>query len=266
MRTRSGELSYLVAEEAVHDLPLNGRNFTDLALLQPGVLAFPHRDGGSVVAHGLGTSINGQDPRSIRYLLDGTLMNDFTNGPAGSAAGTALGTETVREFRVESNAYGAEFGRNSGGQIHVITKSGSNAFRGSAYEYLRNDALDARNFFDPKEKPDFTRNQFGFTLGGPIRKDRTFFFVGYEGLREGLGRTVSTVVPDADARSGILPDPSRPGSTITAGDPASPYLDEFPLPNGTNLGEGLAGLHLPVPTSARPGLLPGAARPEPRPG
>ena len=89
---------------------MNGRNYTDLALLQPGVIAYPYRDGGSVVAHGLGMSINGQDHGRI-YLLDGTPLNDFTNGPAGSAAGTALGMETVREFRVETNAYSAEFGR-----------------------------------------------------------------------------------------------------------------------------------------------------------
>ncbi len=99
--------------------------------MQPGVLAYPHRDGGSVVAHGLAMSVNGQDPRSNVYLLDGTLQNDFTNGPAGSAAGTALGTETIREFRVESNAYSAEFGRNSGGQINVLTKSGANNVDGS---------------------------------------------------------------------------------------------------------------------------------------
>ena len=119
VQTRGGQLSYLVSEEAVADLPLNGRNYTDLAFLQPGVLSFPHRDGGSIVAHGLAASINGQDPRSNVYLLDGTLLNDFTNGPAGSAASTSLGTETVREFRVETNAYSAEFGRNSGGQINV---------------------------------------------------------------------------------------------------------------------------------------------------
>ena len=104
------------------------------------------------------------------YLLDGTLMNDFTNGPAGSAASTSLGTETVREFRVETNAYSAEFGRNSGGQINVITKSGQNDWHGSLYEYHRNDALDARNFFDPAEKPDFRRNQFGATLCGPAAR------------------------------------------------------------------------------------------------
>ena len=104
VNTRTSELSYLVGAETIEQLPLNGRNYTDLALLQPGVTPFPHRDGGSVVAHGLAMSVNGQDPRSNVYLLDGTLQNDFTNGPAGSAAGTALGVETVREFRVEVNA------------------------------------------------------------------------------------------------------------------------------------------------------------------
>ena len=136
--------------------------------LQPMVNPFPHRDNGSVVAHGLAMSVNGQDPRANVYLLDGTLLNDFTNGPAGSAAGTALGMETVREFRVESNGYSAEFGRNVGGQINAITKSGSNRFDGSIFEYHRNDVLDARNHFDVGAKPDFTRNQYGGTLGGPI--------------------------------------------------------------------------------------------------
>ena len=96
VNTSSSELSYLVGSSTIEALPLNGRNYTDLALLQPGVLAYPHRDGGSVVAHGLGMSVNGQDPRANVYLLDGTLQNDFTNGPAGSAAGTALGMESVQ--------------------------------------------------------------------------------------------------------------------------------------------------------------------------
>jgi hypothetical protein len=245
--TRSGELSYLVDEKTVRELPLNGRNYTDLALLQPGVVAYPHRDGGSVVAHGLGMSVNGQDPRSNVYLLDGTPINDFTNAPAGSAAGTALGTETVREFRVETNAYRAEFGRNSGGQIHVVTKSGGNDFHGSAYEFHRNDALDARSHFDVGEKPDFTRNQFGATVGGPLRKDRTFFFAGVEVLRERLGRTVSTIVPDERARTGVIPDPRNPGAllTIPVSADVRPFLDAYPLPNGANLGGGLAALSFP---------------------
>jgi hypothetical protein len=228
VRTDSGELSYLVSERTIQTLPLNGRNYTDLALLQPGVVAYPHRDGGSVVAHGMGMSINGQDPRANVYLLDGTLQNDFTNAPASSAAGTTLGTETIQEFRVEVNAYGAEFGRSSGGQIHVVTKSGSNEWKGSAYEFHRNEAFDARNFFDGDDKPEFSRNQFGVTLGGPLKKDGTFFFVGYEGLRENLGRTISTVVPDDAVRARAV-------------DPAvRPYLDAFPRPNGETLGGGLA--------------------------
>ena len=240
VNTSTSELSYLVGSETIELLPLNGRNYTDLALLQPGVLAYPHRDGGSVVAHGLGMSINGQDPRSNVYLLDGTIQNDFTNGPAGSAAGTALGMETVREFRVETNAYSAEFGRNSGGQINVLTKSGSNRYSGSAYEYHRNDAFDAPNYFDSLGKPDFTRNQFGGSVGGPIETNRAFFFFGYEALVERLGRTVSTVVPDDNARLGILP------SGVVGVNPAvAPYLDEYPRANGDNLGQGLAVYNFP---------------------
>jgi hypothetical protein len=240
VNTSSSELSYLVGRETIEQLPLNGRNYTDLAALQPGVNPYPHREGGSVVAHGLAMSVNGQDPRSNVYLLDGTLQNDFTNGPAGSAAGTALGMETVREFRVEANAYGAEFGRNSGGQIHVVSKSGTNDLAGSAYEYHRNDALDARNYFDRDEKPEFVRNQFGGSVGGPLQENRAFFFFGYESLQENLGRTISTVVPDDDARRGILPNPAGGTTTIPINPAVRPYLEEFPVANGPALGGGLA--------------------------
>ena len=247
VQTGTGELSFLVGEQEIKDLPLNGRNYTDLAFLQPGVIAFNHRDGGSVVAHGVGASINGLDPRSNVYMLDGTLLNDFTNGPAGSAAGTTLGTETVREFRVETNSYSAEYGRNFGGQILVATKSGGNDWRGSLFEYHRNDALDAPNYFDQGVKPDFKRNQFGATLGGPLKKEKTFFFVGYEGLRENLGKNVSTVVPDQNARLGLLPTPGNPTLLRDVGvAPAvKPYLDAYPLPNGASLGGGLAEYRFP---------------------
>ncbi|MEO6212229.1 MAG: TonB-dependent receptor [Vicinamibacterales bacterium] len=240
VNTASSELSYLVTSQQIEQIPLNGRNYTDLALLQPGVNAFPHRDGGSVVAHGLGMSINGQDPRSNVYLLDGTLLNDFTNGPAGSAAGTALGLDTIREFRVESNAYSAEFGRSSGGQINVLTKSGTNRLNGSAFEFHRNEALDAANYFDVQGKPDFTRNQFGGTLGGPLATDRAFFFLGYESLIERLGRTISTVVPDDNARLGILPT-----GPVTIDPLVAPYLAAFPRANGPSLGQGLAAYSFP---------------------
>ena len=242
VNTRAGELSYLVDARAIEQLPLNGRNYTDLAYLQPGVVPFPHRDGGSVVAHGLGMSVNGQDPRANVYLLDGTLLNDMTNGPAGSAAGTALGMDTVQEFRVETNAYSAEFGRMAGGQVNVLTKAGANAVRGTAFEYHRNDALDAKNYFDVGDQPPFTRNQFGGTIGGPVKQDKLFYFIGYEGLRENLGRTITSSVPDENARRGLLPDPANPGQFLTVGvNPAvAPYLNEYPLPNGANLGDGTA--------------------------
>lgn len=235
VNTQTPELSYLVGEQSIRELPLNGRNYTDLAFLQPGVIPYAHRDGGSVVAHGLGMSVNGQDPRSNVYLLDGTLQNDFTNGPAGSAASTVLGVESIREFRVEANSYGAEFGRNAGGQINAISKSGTNDYHGSLYLFHRNDNLDARNFFDGARKPEFKRNQFGGSIGGPITREKTFFFFGYESLREALGRTIQTTVPDIDARNGILTSRNAAGALVTENitiHPAvRPYLDEFPLPN-----------------------------------
>jgi hypothetical protein len=242
VNTSTSELSFLVSGKALEALPLNGRNYTDLALLQPGVVAYPNRDGGSVVAHGLGMSVNGQDPRANVYLLDGTLLNDFTNGPASSAAGTALGLETVREFRVETNAYSAEFGRNAGGQVNVLTKSGTNQLNGSTYYFHRNDALDARNFFDSQGKPDFYRHQFGVTAGGPLDPDRLFYFFGYEGLQEKLGRTISTFVPDDNARQGFIPNPAVPGSLLNVGvNPAvAPYLNEYPRANGPSTGGGIA--------------------------
>ena len=201
-------------------------------------------------------SVNGQDPRANVYLLDGTLLNDFTNGPAGSAAGTALGMETVREFRVESNTYSAEFGRNVGGQINVITQSGTNRLDGSAFEFHRNDALDARNYFDVGSKPDFTRNQFGGTVGGPLRRDRLFF----------LRRLRSAAREPRPDRS------SPPCRTTTRGwaccrpdrspiDPAvRPYLDEFPQRQRREPRRRPGPLHVSVRSAARSELLPGAGR------
>ena len=205
VNTQTGELSFLTDQRTIEHLPVNGRNYTDLMQLQPTVNVFPNRDNGSVVAHGLAMSVNGQNPRTNIYLLDGTLQNDFTNSPASSAAGTALGMDTIREFRLASNSYSAEYGRAMGGQINVITKSGTNLLSGTAFTFHRNSALDARNYFDDDQKPSFQRYQFGGTLGGPLRPDRLFAFVGYEGLYENLGRTILTTVPDDNARRGILP-------------------------------------------------------------
>ncbi|MCA1584894.1 MAG: TonB-dependent receptor, partial [Acidobacteria bacterium] len=146
------------------------------------------------------------------------------------------------EFRVETNAYSAEFGRMSGGQINVLTKSGTNDFGGSVYEFHRNDALDAENYFDVAGKPPFTRNQFGAAAGGPIRPDKLFYFLSYEGLRENLGRTITSSVPDLNARRGVIPDPDNPGQLLNVGVNAgvAPYLAEYPSPNGAALGDGAA--------------------------
>jgi hypothetical protein len=234
LSTQTGDLSYLTDQRTIEEIPVNGRNYTDLVQLLPGVTVFPNRDNGSVVAHGLAMSVNGQNPRTNTYLLDGTLQNDFTNGPAGSAAGTALGMETIREFRVAVNSYSAEYGRSAGGQVNVLTKSGSNRLGGTAFWFHRNDALDARNYFDEDAKPEFWRHQTGGTLGGPLRADRVFFFGGFEGLYENLGRTIVTTVPDDDARRGVLPT-----GTVAISPTTLPYLLEFPIANGPARG-GLA--------------------------
>ena len=235
VNTQTGELSYLVDQRTIEEIPVNGRNYTDLMQLLPTVNFFPNRDNGSVVAHGLAMSVNGQNPRTNTYLLDGTLQNDFTNSPAGSAAGTALGMETIREFRLASNSYSAEYGRSAGGQINVITKSGTNRLSGTGFTFHRNDALDARNYFDDDAKPSFERYQLGGTVGGPLRRDRMFAFVGYEGLFENLGRTIVTTVPDDNARLGILPT-----GPVAINPAVLPYLLEFPAANGPSLGGGLA--------------------------
>lgn len=157
-------------------------------------------------------------------------MNDAA-GAAGSAGGTLAGVETIREFRVITNGYDAEYGRHTGGVISAVTKSGTNDFHGSVFEFLRNDNLDAANWADAARgdgtKPEFIRNQFGFAVGGPVVSDRTFFFGSYEGLRENLGQTKTFDVPSPDARAGIL------GGEAVAIDPRSkPFLDSYPLPNG----------------------------------
>ena len=256
VQTRSGELSYLVAEESIQRLPLNGRNYTDLALLQPGVIAFPHRDSGSVVAHGVGASVNGQDPRANVYLLDGTLMNDFTNGPAGSAAGTTLGLEMVREFRVEANAYGAEYGRNAGGQITVVTKSGTNDLRGRAWSSTGTMPSTRAITSTPARSPTSVRKPFGFALGG--RSAGPDLLLGYEGLRANLGRTIST----GGAGPGRAPR-DHPRSHTPADDHRAHHARRAPLPHAIPAPPGTpwaaASPRSRSPSAeGGPGLLPGA--------
>src|SRR5438093_1665271 len=217
----SATLSGLVDDKKIRDLPLNGRSFDQLAFLQPGVT--PYFRGRRETDQGEGTkfSVSGSRVDSNSFLLDGTNINDQSNNTPGSASGNLLGVEMLREFRVLTGAYSAEYGRYSGGIITAVTKSGGNELHGNVYEFHRNDNLHARNFFDQKSAPEFKRNQFGATLGGPIVLDRTFFFGGYEGFRQRKGESRLAFVPNADAHRGILPcprrepDPNRPPAVFT---------------------------------------------------
>jgi outer membrane receptor protein involved in Fe transport len=233
----SGAVSGLVSEQEIRDLPLNGRSFQQLALLQPGVQAALAAGNDVVGGRTPKISINGARPEQNSFLLDGTDINNVYNKTPGSAAGVLLGVDAVREFQVLTNAYSAEFGRSAGGVINAVTRSGTNELHGSAFAFHRNSALDARNYFDPAgTKPDFTRHQFGAVMGGPLQTDRTFFFGAYEGLVERLGVTGVTAVPDDNARQGLLPTGRV---QLHAAIPA--YLETlFPRANGRPLGGGAA--------------------------
>jgi len=232
----TGAVSGLVGEREIRDLPLNGRSFQQLALMQPGVQAALAAGNDVVGGRTPKISINGARPEMNSFLLDGTDISNVYNKTPGSAAGVLLGVEAVLEFQVLTNAYSAEFGRSAGGVFNAVTRSGSNRFHGSVFEFHRNAALDARNFFDPpsQPKPSFTRHQFGGVVGGPLQRDRTFFFGAYEALIERLGVTGVTAVPDDDARRGII------SGRAIALHPAVPrYLDVlFPRANGRSLGNG----------------------------
>jgi outer membrane receptor protein involved in Fe transport len=238
INTTSGALSGLVGDKEIRELPLNGRSFQQLALLQTGVT--PALAAGNDVVGGRTPkiSINGARPEQNSFLLDGTDINNVYNKTPGSSAGVLLGVEAVLEFQVLTNAYSAEFGRSAGGVINAVTRSGANATRGSGFEFYRNSALDAKNYFDPADKPipDFYRHQFGGTLGGPIVRDRTFYFASFESLIERLGVTGVTAVPDDNARRGVLPT-----GTVTLHPAIPQYLDTlFPRANGRSLGGGAA--------------------------
>ena len=205
-------LGGLVEERSVQELPLNGRSWTDLATLQPGVHASqdqPPITAGDRIKRGLGLelTISGGRPQQNNYLLDGVNINDYANAGPGSVLGGNLGTDAVAEFAVLTTNYSAEYGRTSGGVITATTKSGTNDFHGSVYEFLRNAALDADSFIDNENgnpKPPFRRNQFGASAGGPIQKDKTFIFGDYEGVRQALGITTVSNVPSTDALNGLL--------------------------------------------------------------
>jgi hypothetical protein len=233
VNTTSGALGGLVDERKVAELPLNGRNFIDLTLLQPGVTQ--HRNLGVAASTvGLWFSSNGAPLRSNNYLLDGALMTNLTQGTSASQDGSTLGIEGIREYRVITNSFSAEYGLTMGSQVVMVTKGGTNTLHGTLFEYFRNSALDARNFFDYKTAasnrrlPAFTRNQFGGSLGGPIKKDKTFFFAVYEGLRQRLGVTTVSNVMGAACHA-PTDNPCVAGGTVAP--VVRPLLDLYPLPN-----------------------------------
>ena len=228
IETTTGTLSHVVSEQQLGALPLNGRDFSQLVLLQPGVVMSRSSVDGANVGQGIKISVAGSRPSQNLFTLDGTAYNDALNNTPASANGVMTGVETIKEFRVVTNAMSAEYGRAGGGVFNVITKSGTNQFSGSAFEFVRDDALDAKNYFDD-EKPDFRRNQAGGSLGGPLVKNRTFFFSSYEGLREHKGITQVATVLDDDARRGILP--GRAPIAIPAA--IQPYLSLYPAANGS---------------------------------
>lgn len=225
--TRQSSVAALVDERQIRELPLNGRDFSQLTLLQPGVVSSPSTQ--RQVDRGMGTqvSIAGARPNQISYQLDGTDVNFQGNGSPGSAAGGLLGVETVREFQVLVNNYSAEYGRSTGGIVTAVTRSGTNAMKGTLFEFARDSTFDSKNFFDSPDEdiPPLSRNQFGGYLGGPIVRDRTFFFASYEGLRQDRGLTNVARVPSRATRN---------RADISAA--TRPYFLFYPEPNGPETG------------------------------
>lgn len=241
VNTKTSSVSGLVDQQAISSLPLSGRDFIQLALLEPSVLRISNTD--QVVSKGFGTrtTFAGSRPRQNVFLMDGTNVNNFSNfGVPGSVAGAVLGVDTVREFQVLVGSYGAEYA-GAGGTLSAVTKSGTNQIRGSGFWFLRDEALDAKNYFDV-EKNDFSRHQYGGTAGGPLVHDRIFFFASYEGLRDRLGVTNIASVPDDNARNGLLPNLASPGQLRNVGVHPSvrPYLELNPRANGRSFGDGFA--------------------------
>src|SRR5260221_6558617 len=225
----TADFSGVVGENEVKNLPLNGRSYDQLLTLNPGIVNYTSQRSG-----GIGTSnsvvgnmfaVSGRRPQENLYILNGvefTSASEINNTPGGTS-GQLLGVDAVREFAVVKDTYGAEYGKRPGAQINIVTASGSNQLHGNAYEFLRNSALDARNFFDQTQIPNFERNVFGGSLGGPIKKDRAFLFGNYEGFRQVLGLSDVTLVPD---------DASRAAAVASV----RPYLNLWPVASpGTEL-------------------------------
>ena len=207
----SQDISGLIGEEEVKELPLNGRSYDLLLMLNPGIVNFTwEKTGGIGVSNsttGNNFAVSGNRPQQNLFLLNGV---EFTgaaenNMQPGGPSENLIGVEAVREFNVLRDNYGAEYGKRPGAQVIIVTQSGTNQFHGSVYEFLRNNALDAPNYFDLGSAPPFQRNQFGAALGGPIQKDKTFFFANFEGYIQNLHQTSAAFVPDLTSRAAAVP-------------------------------------------------------------
>jgi hypothetical protein len=230
----------LVNEHDVKDLPLNGRSFDNLITLNPGTANITANRSPTVTAAGQGNnfSVSGNREDYNIFLLNGIEYSGVSTADVvpGGLSGQLLGVDAVREFNVVSNSYGVEYGKRPGGQVSLVTMSGTNQFHGTAFEFLRNSFFDARNFFDHTiGPPPLKRNQFGGSAGGPIRRDKTFIFGSYEGFRQRLSVSDAAIVPDMNARNGYLPNSS--GNLVYVGLAAgiAPYFALWPTPNGPEL-------------------------------
>ena len=220
------DISGLVGEKQVKELPLNGRSYDLLLTLNPGIVNFTsQKTGGIGVSNsttGNNFAVSGNRPQQNLFLLNGV---EFTgaaenNMQPGGPSQQLLGVEAVREFNVLRDTYGAEYGKRPGGQVIIVTQSGSNQWHGSVYEFLRNNALDAPNYFDIGSAPLFQRNQFGVASGGPLKKNKTFLFANYEGYRQHLHQTSVAFVPDLTSRASAVPS-------------VRPLLNLWPTPTST---------------------------------
>ncbi len=235
--TSASDWGGLVPESSLRDLPLNGRDLYELSALEPGAtLPASARTG---LAQGIGRQISvlGARPNQNSFQLDGVYVNDAASASPASAAGNVLGLEMVREVHLVTNPYSAEYGRTAGGVFTAVSRSGGSRLHGSLYEYLRNSALDARNYFDSPAAgaPPLRRNHFGALVGGPAASGKAFFLANYEALRERRARTARPAVPTPEARLGRLPD-----AEIAVATEVRPYLELYPLPNGRDFGDGTA--------------------------
>jgi hypothetical protein len=246
VNTTSGSLGGLVGEQTIADLPLNGRNYIDLTLLQPGITQ--HKDvGNSPTTTGTWYSSNGAPLRSNNYMLDGANLASYQSLNSAGLTGETLGVDGIREYRVITSFFNAEYGLRMGSQMVIVSKGGSNQWHGDVFEYLRNSHLDARNFFDVKTAatgpnfrlPPFKQNQFGGSGGGPIKKDKTFFYAVYEGLRarKGLSPISQTLGAGCHGPAGATitntacPQLGATTAPVTIRPVIAPFLALYPSPN-----------------------------------